>query len=141
MKNIKYKKCGRDGTCKYLYSFPCSEHSANVSEELKRRVYKAIEETNYRVNPIASTLKSARRIRLHVLPSLKQTYYTDIIKGLSDYCYERQITPIIWKPAGSRKRKNNSGESGKAVGRRDYFIPSKNAVQQDIWNLLILWES
>ena len=61
-------------------------HSANVSDELKSRVYKAIEETKYSVNPIASTLKSARRNQIAiVLPSLKQTFYTDIIKGLSDY--------------------------------------------------------
>lgn len=76
-------------------------HSAGVSEDLKDRVFKAIEETQYTINPIASNLKSARRNQIAiVLPSLKQTYFTDIIKGVSDRCYERQITPIILESSG-----------------------------------------
>lgn len=104
-------------------------HSANVSEELKARVYKAIEETNYSVNPIASTLKSARRNQIAiVLPSLKQTYYTDIIKGLSDYCYERQITPIILETSGEVEKEKAIAENlEKQWVDGIIFIPSKNA--------------
>ena len=104
-------------------------HSANVSEELKKRVYDAIEETNYRVNPIASSLKSARSNEIAiVLPSLKQTYYTDIIKGLSDYCYEQEITPIILETSADvEKEKTIAANLEKQWVDGIIFIPSKNA--------------
>lgn len=71
-------------------------NSANVSDELRDRVYRAIDETSYSANPIASTLKSSRRGQAAiVIPSLRQTYYTDIIKGVSDYFYNNHIIPII----------------------------------------------
>ena len=104
-------------------------HSANVSDELKSRVYKAIEETKYSVNPIASTLKSARRNQIAiVLPSLKQTFYTDIIKGLSDYCCGKQITPIILETSGKVKKEIEIAENlEKQWVDGIVFIPSKNA--------------
>lgn len=103
--------------------------SANVSEELKERVYKAIEETQYSVNPIASTLKSTKRNQIAiVLPSLRQTYYTDIIKGASDYCYERQVTPIILESGGEAGKEQNIIESlEKQWVDGIIFIPCKNA--------------
>ena len=102
--------------------------SANVSDELKERVYKAIEESKYSVNPIASTLKSARRNQIAiVLPSLRQTFYTDIIKGASDYCYERQVLPIILESGGdAQKEKRIIGRLEKQWVDGIIFIPSKN---------------
>lgn len=80
-------------------------HSAGVSDELKNRVYKAIEETQYSINPIASTLKSSKRNQIAiVLPSLRQTYFIDIIKGISDFCYKRQVTPIILESSGELEK-------------------------------------
>lgn len=103
-------------------------NSANVSEELKERVYKAIEETKYSVNPIASTLKSARRNQIaFVIPSLRQTYYTDIIKGASDYCYQRQIIPIILETSGNAEKEKQIIENlEKQWVDGIIFIPSKN---------------
>ena len=76
-------------------------NSANVSDALKERVYRAVEETKFRVNPIASSLKSARRNQVAiVIPSLRQILYTDIIKGFSDFCYQRQVTPVILETSG-----------------------------------------
>ena len=76
-------------------------NSANVSDALKERVHRAIEETQFQVNPIASSLKSARRNQMAVvIPSLRQILYTDIIKGFSDFCYQRQITPVILESGG-----------------------------------------
>ena len=102
--------------------------SANVSEELKERVYKAIEETKYSVNPIASTLKSAKRHQIAiVLPSLRQTYYTDIIKGASDYCYNCRIMPIILESGGVvEKEKQIIKNLEKQWIDGVIFIPSKN---------------
>lgn len=104
-------------------------HSADVSDELKERVFKAIKETEYSVNPIASTLKSAKRNQIAiVLPSLRQTYYTDIIKGASDYCYERQITPIILETGGDAKKEERIIENlEKQWVDGIIFIPSSNA--------------
>lgn len=76
-------------------------NSANVSDALKERVHRAIEETQFQVNPIASSLKSARRNQVAiVIPSLRQILYTDIIKGFSDFCYQRQVTPVILETSG-----------------------------------------
>ena len=104
-------------------------NSANVSDELRSRVYKAIEETKYSVNPIVSTLKSARRNQIAiVLPSLRQTYYTDIIKGLSDYCYERQVTPVILESGGEPEKEQKIIENlEKQWVDGIVLIPGKNA--------------
>lgn len=103
--------------------------SANVSDELRERVNKAIEETQYSVNPIASTLKSARRNQIAiVLPSLRQTFYTDIIKGASDYCYDRQIMPLILESGGEVEKERQIIDSlEKQWVDGILFIPSKNA--------------
>ena len=48
-------------------------NSASVSDELKEKVYKAIKNTGYSINPIASTLKSTRRNQIAiVIPSLRR---------------------------------------------------------------------
>lgn len=104
-------------------------HSANVSDELRERVNRAIEETQYSLNPIASTLKSARRNQIAiVLPSLRQTFYTDIIKGASDYFYDRQIMPLILESGGEVSKERQIIESlEKQWVDGILFIPSKNA--------------
>lgn len=104
-------------------------NSANVSEALKQRVYQAIEETKYSVNPIASTLKSARRNQIAiVLPSLRQTYYTDIIKGASDYCCTRGVMPVILESGGDDgKEKQIIKDLEKQWVDGILFIPGKNA--------------
>ena len=80
-------------------------HSANVSPALRERVSRAIAETGYSVNPIASTLKSARRNQIAILlPSLRQTYFTDIIQGAGDYCYDRGVMPLILESGGDPEK-------------------------------------
>lgn len=102
--------------------------SANVSDELRERVNKAIEETRYSLNPIASTLKSAKRNQIAiVLPSLRQTFYTDIIKGASDFCSERQIMPLILESSGEEYKEQKIIENlEKQWVDGILFIPSKN---------------
>lgn len=80
-------------------------NSANVSDELRDKVYKAIDQTGYSANPIASNLKSARRDQVAiVIPSLRQTFYTDIIKGASDFLFNHQISPIILESSNRFER-------------------------------------
>ena len=75
--------------------------SASVGENLRKKVETAIEETGYRANPIASSLKSARTNQIAiVIPTLRRTYYTDIIKGISDTCYEQGIIPMVLESDG-----------------------------------------
>ncbi len=75
--------------------------SASVSDELREKVMRAISETGYSISPIASSLKTTRRNQMAiVIPSLRQTYYTDIIKGISDFCYERGVLPVILESSG-----------------------------------------
>lgn len=103
-------------------------HSANVSPALRERVCRAIEETGYSVNPIASTLKSARRNQIAILlPSLRQTYFTDIIKGAGDYCYDRGVMPLILESDGDPEKERQLVEQlEKQWVDGILFLPSNN---------------
>ena len=107
--------------------------SASVSEELREKVYKAIKDTGYSINPIASTLKSTRRNQMAiVIPSLRQTYYTDIIKGISDYCYEREVLPVILETSGELEKEKKIIENlEKQWVDGIIFIPSKKESQEE----------
>lgn len=107
-------------------------HADTVSDELKERVYRAIEDTRYSVNPIASTLKSAKRNQIAiVMPSLRQTYYTDIIKGISDYCYGRQVMASIMETSGEfGKEKRIIDDLEKQWVDGIIVIPSKNTHEE-----------
>ena len=72
--------------------------SANVADELKERVYRAIEETNYSMNPIARDLKSSRRNQIAVVvPSLRRTDVMAIFRGISDFFREKRITAVLYE--------------------------------------------
>lgn len=71
-------------------------HTGNVADNLKMRVHEAVDDIGYSINPIASNLKSAKRNQIAVVvPSIKRTYYTDFIKGISDFFYDKNIFPVI----------------------------------------------
>ena len=76
-------------------------HSGNVDDVLADRVIRAVQETGYSANPIASSLKSTRRNQIAiVIPTLRRNYYTDIIKGISEFFYKKNITPVILESDG-----------------------------------------
>ena len=76
-------------------------HSGNVDDGLQARVKRAVRDTGYSANPIASSLKSTRRNQIAiVIPTLKRNYYTDIIKGVSEFFYEKEIIPVILESGG-----------------------------------------
>lgn len=80
-------------------------NSGNVGECLKKKVYEAVEATGYSANPIASNLKSTKRNQIAiVIPDLQGTYYTDIIKGSSEYFYEKGIMSVILESNGDLKK-------------------------------------
>lgn len=108
-------------------------HSSTVSDELKEKVYRAIKETSYSANPIASTLKGTKRNQIAiVVPSLRQTYYTDIIKGIGDYCYKREILPaIVETSADVEKEKNIIANLEKQWVDGIVLIPSKNGLYKN----------
>ncbi len=79
-----------------------------VSDALKLRVHQAIDDLQYSVNPIASTLKSARRNQIAVVvPTMRQNYLTDIIKGINDVCYEKNVLPTILETARDFEREKS----------------------------------
>ena len=56
-------------------------HSGNVDDVLADRVIRAVQETGYSANPIASSLKSTRRNQIAiVIPTLRRNYYTDPVE-------------------------------------------------------------
>ncbi len=76
-------------------------HSGNVDDDLRARVRRAVRDTGYSANPLASSLKSARRNQIAiVIPTLRRNYYTDIIKGVSEFFYEKEIIPVILESDG-----------------------------------------
>lgn len=80
-------------------------HSGNVDDGLRARVKRAVRDTGYSINPIASSLKSARRNQIAiVIPTLKRNYYTDIIKGISEFFYKKDIIPVILESDGIFER-------------------------------------
>ncbi len=83
-------------------------HSGNVADNLRRRVYKAVESTGYSANPIASNLKSTKRNQIAVvIPTLRGTYYTDIIKGVSEYFYEKSIMSVVLESGGNMEKESS----------------------------------
>ncbi|MCI8506283.1 MAG: LacI family transcriptional regulator [Lachnospiraceae bacterium] len=76
-------------------------HADNVGEEIQRRVCTAVKETGYSVNPLASSLKSTKRNQIAiVVPTLRRNYYIDIIKGINQYFYERNIISVVLESGG-----------------------------------------
>lgn len=118
-------------------------HSTTVSDELKEKVRQAIKETSYSANPIASTLKSARRNQIAiVVPSLRQTYFTDIIKGISDYCYKRQVTPAIVETSSDmEKERSIISNLEKQWVDGIILIPSKSKAHRDYKDYIALLSS
>jgi DNA-binding LacI/PurR family transcriptional regulator len=56
-----------------------------VSEELSNKVFAAIQQLNYEVNPVASSLKSkATRVLGVVIPNLNSVFFPQILKGIQD---------------------------------------------------------
>lgn len=118
-------------------------HSTTVSDELKEKVRQAIKETSYSANPIASTLKSARRNQIAiVVPSLRQTYFTDIIKGISDYCYQKQVVPAIVETSSDmEKEKKIISNLEKQWVDGIIIIPSKSRAHRDYGDYIALLSS
>lgn len=107
--------------------------SASVSDQLRDKVMKAIGETGYSISPIASSLKTTRRNQMAiVIPSLRQTYYTDIIKGISDFCYEKDVLPVILESSGEpEKEKCIIKNLEKQWVDGIIFIPTKQRGQKE----------
>lgn len=79
--------------------------SASVADELKERVYQAIKETNYSMNPIARDLKSSKRNQIAVvIPSLRRTDNIAIFRGISDFFREKRITVVLYESEGEFER-------------------------------------
>jgi LacI family transcriptional regulator len=57
-----------------------------VSEALSSKVFAAIEQLSYEVNPVASSLKSkATRVLGVVIPNLNSVFFPEILKGIQDH--------------------------------------------------------
>lgn len=72
--------------------------SKNVSDELKVRVYKAVEELGYSANSIAKGLKSSKTNNIAIIiPYIKRIFFTDIIDGISMVCKKKGYSIQIYE--------------------------------------------
>ena len=56
-----------------------------VSEELKSKIIRAIEELNYEVDPVARSLKSKKTMTIGVvITSINRIFFPQVIKGIQD---------------------------------------------------------
>lgn len=72
--------------------------SKNVSDELKIRVYNAVEELGYSANSIAKGLKSSKTNNIAIIiPFIKRIFFTDIIDGISMVCKRKGYSIQIYE--------------------------------------------
>lgn len=72
--------------------------SKNVSDELKLRVNKAVEELGYSANSIAKGLKSSKTNTIAIIiPYIKRIFFTDIIDGISMVCKKNGYSIQIYE--------------------------------------------
>ncbi len=60
-----------------------------VSSELKEKVFDAVNELHYQVNPVASSLKSRTTRTIGVIiPNINRIFFPQVIKGIQDLCID-----------------------------------------------------
>jgi len=76
-----------------------------VSEELRARVYRAMEELNYRPNAIARSLrrKETRNIAL-IVPDVAYPFLAEVAKGVEDASFELGYSAILCASSDSTER-------------------------------------
>ncbi len=58
-----------------------------VNEETRKRVQKAIDDTGYKPNAIARSLKMQKTNTIGIMiPDISQAYYTQVVRGVEDVC-------------------------------------------------------
>jgi DNA-binding LacI/PurR family transcriptional regulator len=72
-----------------------------VSPELKARVYEAIEELQYEVNPVGRGLKSNKTNQVGVIvPSFNQVYFPAILQGINEAGIKYGYTILVFETNG-----------------------------------------
>ena len=76
-----------------------------VSEELRARVYRAMEELNYRPNAIARSLRrrETRNIAL-IVPDVAYPFLAEVVKGVEDTSFELGYSAILCASSDSTER-------------------------------------
>lgn len=72
------------------------KNSAEIGEEMRKKVKALAKERNYRPNPFAmSLLKNTPRIIGIIVPDIVTHYYASIISGINDMAHEHAYSTII----------------------------------------------
>ena len=72
-----------------------------VSPELKARVYEAIEELQYEVNPVGRGLKSNKTNQVGVIvPSFNQVYFPAVLQGIHEAGIKYGYTILVFETNG-----------------------------------------
>lgn len=103
-----------------------------VSPELTARVYEAIEQLDYQVNPVGRGLKSNRTGQIGVVvPSFSQVYFPAILQGIHAAAMKQGYTISVYESDSSIEKER---ERVRALGRSwvDGIILASYANQENI---------
>ena len=71
-------------------------NGGNVLEPKRSEIFKAIDELNYKVNPLARGMKTKKTRTIGVLiPNLKDYYGVSILTSVSQFMYEKNYSTIV----------------------------------------------
>ncbi len=109
----------------------------NMREQTRTRIEEAIQDLNFRPNPLAQSLRTGRtNIIAIALPEVDNPYFTKMFKLLQEQCEERGFLAMLLKNSNAEQAQRNAGilRSGLAdgvicydEGQADTFIAEVDA--------------
>ncbi len=86
-------------------------NGGNVLEPKRSEIFKAIDELNYKVNPLARGMKTKKTRTIGVLiPNLKDYYGVSILTSVSQFMYEKNYSTIVCDYHFFEDHSNNAKE-------------------------------
>ena len=86
-------------------------NGGNVLEPKRSEIFKAIDEFNYKVNPLARGMKTKKTRTIGVLiPNLKDYYGVSILTSVSQFMYEKNYSTIVCDYHFFEDHSNNAKE-------------------------------
>lgn len=102
-----------------------------VSDDLRRRVFAAIEALNYEPIRVSSTAAEGKIASIAVIVmNLRSPFFSEIISGIQDVCFQHGYTAVIF---------NSEGDQEKEIIHTNE-IPYHSAIQGVIFSGIWAWE-
>ena len=115
-----------------------------VSTELEARVWKAVKELNYEVNPVGRGLKSSKTNQIGVIvPSFSQVYFPAILQGIHEAGIKHGYTISVYETNGDVEKEKqhvnflkNSWTDGILLA--SYANIENKSDREYIWSLAVM---